>query len=207
MAAVTSLPGDYFDALYADRADPWGFRTRWYEQRKRALTMALLPERRYASGYEPGCSIGVLTRLLAGRCDRLLATDVVPAVAEQAAADLADLAHVRVQVGAVPADWPSTSFDLVVLSEVGYYLDDRDLAELAARATTGATTLLAVHWRHPVADYPLGAGEVHAALDRSATAAGMTTLATYQDHDLLAQVWSDEPRSVAVRTGIWTPPP
>ena len=29
-----SLPGSYFDDLYAGDDDPWSLRTRWYEQRK-----------------------------------------------------------------------------------------------------------------------------------------------------------------------------
>ncbi len=28
-----SLPGEYFDALYATATDRWGFASRWYEQR------------------------------------------------------------------------------------------------------------------------------------------------------------------------------
>ena len=41
-----SLTGDYFDRMYAGAADPWGFGSRWYEQRKYALTLAALPGRR-----------------------------------------------------------------------------------------------------------------------------------------------------------------
>ena len=39
---------------------------------------------RYASAFEPGCSIGVLTAQLAPRCDRLLACDVAAAAVESA---------------------------------------------------------------------------------------------------------------------------
>ena len=28
----------YFDQMYAESADPWGFTSRWYEKRKYALT-------------------------------------------------------------------------------------------------------------------------------------------------------------------------
>ena len=60
-----SLQPAYFDDMYAESPDPWGFRTRWYEERKFALTMAALPRRRYRRVFEPGCSVGMLTRLLA----------------------------------------------------------------------------------------------------------------------------------------------
>jgi len=72
MTAPVTLGGDYFDAMYEAATDPWGFEDRWYEQRKYAISLALLPERRYRHAFEPGCSIGVLSGMLAGRCDRLL---------------------------------------------------------------------------------------------------------------------------------------
>ena len=85
MTAPVTLPGDYFDAMYQAASDPWGFEDRWYEQRKYAISLALLPERRYRNAFEPGCSIGVLTRMLAGRCDRLLSCDVAEAAVRAAA--------------------------------------------------------------------------------------------------------------------------
>ena len=35
-----SLDTAFFDEFYADNRDPWGYETRWYEERKRALTLA-----------------------------------------------------------------------------------------------------------------------------------------------------------------------
>ncbi len=37
-----SLDAQYFADLYAGNDDPWAFRTRWYERRKRELTLASL---------------------------------------------------------------------------------------------------------------------------------------------------------------------
>ena len=79
MTIPVTLPPAYFDAMYQGAADPWGFEDRWYEQRKYAVSLALLPAARYRSAFEPGCSIGVLTRMLAGRCDELLSCDVAAA--------------------------------------------------------------------------------------------------------------------------------
>ena len=73
-----NLPADYFARMYGGSDDPWGFRTRWYEERKRAVTLAALDRPRYRRGFEPGCSVGVLTAGLAERCDALLASDVDP---------------------------------------------------------------------------------------------------------------------------------
>jgi hypothetical protein len=39
-----TLDAGYFDAMYASAPDPWGFATRWYEARKYAISMAMLPE-------------------------------------------------------------------------------------------------------------------------------------------------------------------
>ena len=68
-----SLDTGYFDQMYAAAPDPWGLSTRWYEARKYALTLALLPEPRYRDAFEPGCSVGVLTGMLAARCGQVLA--------------------------------------------------------------------------------------------------------------------------------------
>ena len=65
----------YFDAMYGHSADPYALRTRWYEQRKRAVLMAALPHPRYGRAYEPGCGAAELTVELATRCDHVLASD------------------------------------------------------------------------------------------------------------------------------------
>ena len=65
--------------MYARVAGSVGTADRWYERRKYAITMAMLPLPRYRHAYEPGCSVGVLTELLAARCDHVTATDVAEA--------------------------------------------------------------------------------------------------------------------------------
>ncbi len=37
------LPVDYFAKMYAAQSDPWDFESRWYEQRKYALRVAMVP--------------------------------------------------------------------------------------------------------------------------------------------------------------------
>ena len=51
-----SVADSYFDELFQGNDDPWAFKQRWYERRKRALTLAALPRERYASVFEPGCA-------------------------------------------------------------------------------------------------------------------------------------------------------
>ena len=74
-----TLDPAYFDALYALDPDPWKFASSAYERKKYAVTLAAMPKPRYARGLEIGCSIGVLTRELAARCDAILGVDVAQA--------------------------------------------------------------------------------------------------------------------------------
>ena len=196
-----TLPAAYFDDLYARSADPWGFDGRWYEERKRALTLALLPAPRYATAYEPGCSIGVLTRELAGRCDALLATDIAASAVTAARQRCAGLRQVTVEQAMLPTGWPPAAFDLVVLSELGYYFDESDLATVASYAC-GNDTVVAVHWRHPVADYPLGGDRVHEVLAAEAASQRLSLVGEYRDDDLVAAAWRRDPRSVATEAGL-----
>lgn len=162
-----TLPADYFDRMYDADADPWGFARRWYEQRKYALTLAALPSPSYGRGLEIGCSIGILTASVAARCTSLVALD--PSARALAAARTRIPPSVSLVLGAVPENWPAGMYDLVVLSEVGYYLDAGDLElllDLVERDLAPDGTVVACHWRHRVPDYPQTGDQVHAALAR-----------------------------------------
>lgn len=198
-----SLPASYFDAMYDESRDPWGFASRWYEQRKRALTMAALPRHHFRRAFEPGCSIGVLTEELSDRCDELLATDVVDSALAAVRRRVATMPHVTVEKRSID-DWPDGRFDLVVLSEVAYYLDAGECVATLARASQSLVddgVLLAVHWRHPVTDYPLTGDEVHEMLDATA---GLRRLARWLDDDLVLDVMvaSTSTGSVAAAEGL-----
>jgi SAM-dependent methyltransferase len=201
---MTLGPG-YFDAVYAVSPDPWEFATRWYEARKYAISVALLTSQHYGDAFEPGCSIGVLTELLAPRCDRLLSCDVAAEAVRAAAIRTASRPNVRVQRRVIPRDWPAGGFDLIVFSELLYYFAGDDLQhvlDLATAALRHGGSLLAVHWRHPLADYPRSGDDVHRAL------AGQPALARLVEHlepDFLAEVYirtDGVPVSVAQAGGL-----
>ena len=201
-AAEASLSGAYFDAAYARRPDPWGFETRWYENRKRAITLAALPAERYESAFEIGCSIGVLTELLAERCASLLAVDISQAAVDRARSRLVGSPQVTVERMDVGRRFPDRRFDLVLLSEVGYYFDTATLDEVLERIETSlghSGTLVACHWRHPVDDYPLSGDDVHAAIRKRP---GLTRIAVHVEADFVLEVFSPDGRSVAERTGL-----
>ena len=183
-----TLDPDYFRKRYAASPDPYGLAERWYETRKYALTVGLLPRERYGAAFEPGCSIGVLTARLASRCDSLLACDAIPDAVASAGSRTAGLPGVRVERRMVPAEWPPGSFDLIVLSELLYYFGDADLEQLL-RLGIGALRpgghLVAVHWRHPASHHPQTGDEVHEMLAGHPL---LARLAAYRDPDFTAEV-------------------
>jgi SAM-dependent methyltransferase len=206
-----TLSADYFERMYRDDNDPWGFTDRWYEERKRAVTLAALPEPRYGRAYEPGCSVGVLTLDLAKRCDSLLASDISPIALREAHRRLEGTRNVLLERRQLPEEWPPGQFDLVVLSEILYYFDDRDLdtvLAVASRAVAPGGTLLSVHWRWGVADYPQCGDAVQRAL--AAEVAGSLERTVHHseaDFDLAVYVKRydvDDVRgcSVAQRSGL-----
>ncbi|MVN76890.1 methyltransferase domain-containing protein [Hymenobacter sp. HMF4947] len=159
-----TLPPNYFDDVYRASEDPWAFTSSPYEREKYAATLAALPRPHYARAFEIGCSIGVLTAQLANRCGHLLSVDVSEAALAQARQRCAALPQVELRKLQVPSEFPTGQFDLIMVSEVGYYWSPADLARaadqmLAALPPTGQ--LLLVHWTPVVPDYPQTGDEVH----------------------------------------------
>jgi SAM-dependent methyltransferase len=156
-----TLKPEYFDSIYAADPDPWNFADSPYEQGKYAITLNAMPKPRYRSALEVGCSIGVLTRSLALRCDAVVAIDAARTPLVEARRRCADLPGVRFEQMFVPEQWPDGVFELILLSEVVYYLSREDVGRLAARVTrslpAGGSVLL-VHWTGPT-DYPLSGDE------------------------------------------------
>jgi hypothetical protein len=180
---------DELTRLYAESDDPWAFRTSWYERRKYALTLASLPRERYASGYEPGCSIGVLTQLLANRCDAFVGSDLIPGAVEAARAQTADSPHVEVIQLDSPREWPAGTFDLIVLSEIAYFLTPTNVAELGRRAGASGRPgahVIAVHWRGAIDDWALPADEAHGLICESG---GLHRISRYEDERFLLEVF------------------
>ena len=190
---------EHFDAMFAAKDDPWSYKTRWYEARKRDLTLACLPSARYASGYEPGCANGELSAALAQRCDRLVISDGSPEAVTAARERTRQLAHVEVRQAWLPGQWPVERFDLIVISEWAYYLGADDIDTLAlkieASMETGGT-LLACHWRRPIAGCVLDGDAVNRRLGNQL---GWPRLLSLHDIDFRLDVWSSDPRSVAQR--------
>ncbi|WP_329141353.1 nodulation S family protein [Streptomyces sp. NBC_01476] len=194
--------------MYGQADDPWHLAERWYEQRKYDLTLAALPLPRYRRAFEPACSVGELTRRLAVRCDEVLAADRVASAVETTRRRTAALPQVTVARLTVPGEWPAGTFDLIVLSEVLYYFDDREfdlVLERSVAALEPGGTLATVHWNHPVREH-LSTGDDIAA--RLAGVSGLALLADHREDDFVLQIHGRTdrdgrpPATPAVREGL-----
>lgn len=174
------------ESLHEATADPWGVDRRWYERRKRAVLLAMLPRPGFRRGLEVGCSTGALAAELAERCGSLVALDASPSAIARATRRLSPYRHVEVRRGTVPDTWPAGAhdLDLVVVSEVGYFLSHQALEGLARRIVDSLApdgVVMLCHWRHDIVGWPLDGPAVHAAL----LSAGLPPVAAdYRDRDV-----------------------
>ena len=184
-------PGSYFERMYSGDDDPWDFAGSWYELRRYGLLVASLPEPRYRVCFEPACSVGVLTELLAARCDEVHGVDVVDAAARQARlrVERAGLRHVRIRTADALDPWPRDACDLLVLSEFLYYTPvgglDTLLDRLVALAEPGAT-VVACHWLGDSDDHACHGEDVHRALARRTD---LTRLVSHREEEFLLEVF------------------
>lgn len=185
-----SVPATYFDEVYERSADPWRLATEWYEKRKYLLTVSSLPREHYRRGFEPACSVGVLTEMLAERCESLVAADAVMAAVSTVTERIGNDDRVELQQMRIPDDWPTGTFDLIVLSEFCYYLSVSELSAVISRSTQSLDpggTLVAVHWRHRIEDFLLTGDAVHLALRADAR---LLPYGCYEEPDFLLDVFT-----------------
>jgi SAM-dependent methyltransferase len=161
------MTADDFEQRYRNDDDPWAYEHSPYEQAKYEATLAACGPGPFACALELGGSIGVFTERLAPRCEHLTTIDVSRTAAAMARRRLADFPRTRVLRGSIPDDIPEFDYDLVVASEILYYLEEerfeRTLAVIRARLLPGGR-LVAVHFRPAGPERPFTGGEVHARL-------------------------------------------
>jgi SAM-dependent methyltransferase len=159
-----SLTTEFFEQLYQENPDPWQFATSEYEAKKYAATLNALPRNLYKAGFEIGGSIGILTEKLARRCQALLSIDVSQIAQDQAIDRCRHLNNIKFELMSVPESFPTASFDLIVLSEVGYYWSWEDLRKaqgLIVDRLRPQGHLLLVHWIADRGILSLTGDEVH----------------------------------------------
>lgn len=182
-----------FDMMYeSGDTDPWHLDDSVYERRRLALVLACLGRTRYNRVLEIGCATGQLCALLNDRADEVVGLD-----ASERALDVARgrTDAVRWVIGAAPRDIPDADFDLIVLSEIAYFLDGADLLatlRAARRRLRPHGEIVMANWLRPTVNIPLDGPTVH----RQASAMlDLSLRARYEDADLAVQVWG-EPESV-----------
>ncbi|ETX26684.1 methyltransferase [Roseivivax isoporae LMG 25204] len=159
---------DHLQRLYAGTDDPWSFRESAYEQARFRATAAALPRPRYAAALEIGCGNGELARHLAPRCERYHGVDAVEAALAAARCRVPGATFSRLFL---PAPLPAGPFDLILLSEILYFLDAAGLQALGREVRRRpAADVVCVTWRGPTG-HPLQGEE---ALARFVAASGRT---------------------------------
>ena len=193
MTVQSELRQRHFEALYAAGDDPWNVRGSWYERRKRALLLACLAKPRYRDVFEPGCGNGEMSAALAARCDRLLACDASPSALAAARRRLSGgppECEVKFAQSGLPGGWPSgQGFDLIVISELGYYFDGgalRTLFDHAGASLDAGGELVLCHYLHDFDDRASTTAAVHAAADATP---GLERVLRHHDRDFLLEAW------------------
>ncbi|WIM88883.1 SAM-dependent methyltransferase [Candidatus Mycobacterium wuenschmannii] len=186
-------PGDrsgtaeQFDAMMADGdTDPWKLDSSLYERRRLDIVLACLGRRRYRAALEIGCATGQLSDRLHTVCDEVVGLDV-----SERALDIARTRNEQVRwvLGAAPWDIPDERFDLIVLSEVGYFLDGPDLlAALRAvrRSLRRGGEIVIANWRRSTSGIPLDGPLVN---EQAAAVLDLPRRAQYLDADLAVDIW------------------
>ena len=187
------------DQFYAESSDPWGFRTRWYERRKREIVIASLTRQRFESCWELGCSVGELTAALAERCDRVFATDGNARAVDEARTRVREFPQVTVEQQIHPDEWPVGHFDLIVFSELGYNFDEAPLRAMSSRLRQTLLpngTFVACHWRYAIEGCALAGDDVHRILTE---VLALPRLVQHVEADFVLEIWSADARSVAAQ--------
>ena len=187
----------YFEDLYRHNSDPWGYDAHWYEARKRQICLALLTKPRYPKVLEVGCSNGHLSFHLAQRAEQLVCIDVSESAVRLASERLKELEHVVVENSKIPEDYSIQKFDLILISEMAYYLSKDELHEFIEKLKHSLNDdgeILCCHWRHEIQDFELNAEQVHQAFQQHFPFHHYLSL---NDPDFMIDLWTANTSSLA----------
>jgi len=187
----------YFEDLYRHNSDPWGYDFHWYEARKRQICLALLTKPRYPKVLEVGCSNGHLSFHLAQRAEELVCIDVSERAVQLASARLQEFEHVVVENIKIPEDYSIQKFDLILISEMAYYLSADELHQFIEKLKHSLNDdgeILCCHWRHEIQDFELNAEQVHQAFQQHFPFHHYLSL---NDPDFMIDLWTANTSSLA----------
>lgn len=187
----------YFEDLYRHNSDPWGYDSHWYEARKRQICLALLTRPRYPKVLEVGCSNGHLSIHLAQRAEQLWCIDVSESAVQLASERLQEFEHVVVENRKIPEDYSIQKFDLILISEMAYYLSANELHQFIEKLKHSLNDdgeILCCHWRHEIQGFELNAEQVHQAFQQYFPFHHYLSL---NDPDFMIDVWTANTSSLA----------
>ncbi len=103
--------------------DPWRLEANSFETaRYETMLDFASSDLPYASGLEVGCAAGAFTERLAPLCRELLVVDLLPAAIERGSSRLKERSNITWRVADIASFRSDNIFDLIVVSEVLYYL-------------------------------------------------------------------------------------
>ncbi len=167
MTHVSTTSAAFFEEKYRSQGDPWNFAGDAYENARYRSILRALAGKHFHAAFEPGCSIGILTRMLAAVADFVRACDFSESAVAASRTQCADVPNVTITCKALCEDEPWSTYDLVVLSEIGYYFGLPAWESLAARMCLelpSGATVVACHWLGHSTDHVLHGDEVHRVL-------------------------------------------
>ncbi len=150
----------HFETLFSKQADPWVY-THPYEQTKYELTLSLLPPGKLNNALEIACAEGHFTEQLAPCVNKLMAVDISRVALDRTAIRCQHLSNISFgHLDLVKDQFPG-KFDLIVCSEVLYYVGTvSDLENIAVKITCSLEKngyLLMAH-AHQIIDDPANPG-------------------------------------------------
>src|SRR5579871_5451511 len=120
-----------FERRFRTDIDPWNYRHSPFERKKRTALIRACGARKRGRGLELACANGETTRFLAPLCLSLVALDGSPTALEEARRRVEPRSRVTLVQAILPQHMPKGPFDLIVASEIAYYLTPHALGRLA----------------------------------------------------------------------------
>jgi SAM-dependent methyltransferase len=188
-----------FERKFQRNLDPWNYTHSAFERFKREVFLRACGPAKRGRVLELGCAIGETTQPLARRSLRLLAVDASPTALREAARRCAKLKNVTFCQSLLPQQMPRGPFDLIVVSELVYYMPSHHLSRLADRIETalapGGDVVVLDH-RRPFDDAAVLPSLAHCGLRRRfARSMRLTMAQSYRDFEIFVFRKHHRPRS------------
>jgi SAM-dependent methyltransferase len=122
-----------FERKFRENLDPWNYASSPFERFKRRVLIQACGLTKHGRVLELGCANGETTRALARLSLRLLAVDGSVTAIAAAKARFAGNTQVSFSCLTIPEQMPRGPFDLIVISELAYYLPAHRLLLLGRR--------------------------------------------------------------------------